>query len=558
MTIPSNPATSGIHSDDDNESPFDTSRFSASVKLSSEEHIRTCIQQGLDISERLMKRSTAEAESSSSSALSSSGRGGRWEFTIGLCGKPSAGKSTFFNTATAFARQRDDRDNVLGGATMAPHPFTTIDPNVGYCLVPAPAGSCPEDGYKGELSIGCTHGRDHQHRRLIPVLLKDVAGLVPGAYQGRGRGNKFLNDLTDADILIHVVDASGLSDEGGNLMGSEDEGASHPLHDLAWVRKELIEWVCANLMFKWDVIRRRGRSKLSDMFSGYGQPQQVTWDVLNAVEEFMETAEHRGDHPLDHLDEWDEGDIHRLVSAFLAIRFPMVLALNKADLPSSEKYISDILAALPVHGAHVAVPVSAREEMHFVRKYVVQAKLGPNAELTDQTPTGKAPTGVWQCLQSALTIKEPILVFPVCDFKTYAPLVGLDKLAAMDPSLPSAGMNGCLTEAGGCAPSAWDPHLRTYQLPSSASSSPSPSSSSSLSGGKNGSLCALRDVLVLKPGSTVEDAFLALKRLGALRGDFIRAEGAGDIGEAAKPVPKQQKITRSIRILRMMTNQKIP
>lgn len=128
----------------------------------------------------------------------------------GLVGKPSAGKSTFFNAATAFARQRgmgggagnrngteDDEDVVLGGAAMAAHPFTTIDPNVGYCLVPAPAGSCPEDeesclsnlSQKG-LVLGSTHGRDSKGRRLLSLCLKDVAGLVPGAYQGRGKGNK--------------------------------------------------------------------------------------------------------------------------------------------------------------------------------------------------------------------------------------------------------------------------------------------------------------------------------------------------------------------------------
>lgn len=42
-----------------------------------------------------------------------------------------------------------------------------------------------------------------------------MAGLVPGACEGRGRGNKFLNDLLDADVLIHVIDLSGQTDENG-------------------------------------------------------------------------------------------------------------------------------------------------------------------------------------------------------------------------------------------------------------------------------------------------------------------------------------------------------
>ena len=120
----------------------------------------------------------------------SSVKGGSWKFVIGLVGKPSAGKSTFFNAATCFARQRDKEGY---GASMAPHPFTTIDPNVGYCFVPAPHGSCPENSIErgsSNLSFGNTHGRDSRGRRLLPVMLKDVAGLVPGAYEGRGKGNK--------------------------------------------------------------------------------------------------------------------------------------------------------------------------------------------------------------------------------------------------------------------------------------------------------------------------------------------------------------------------------
>jgi len=162
---------------------------------------------------------------------------------------------------------------------MAPHPFTTIDPNLGFCLVPAPAGSCPEDNNSNaaNFNVGSTHGRDCRGRRLLPVLLKDVAGLVPGAYQGRGRGNQFLNDLTDADVLIHVLDASGRADAEGNIVvadGDDDEtktnnGVIHPLHDMAWIRNELIEWVYTNLERKWDTVRRRGRTKLLGMFSGY-------------------------------------------------------------------------------------------------------------------------------------------------------------------------------------------------------------------------------------------------------------------------------------------------
>ncbi|GIL60696.1 hypothetical protein Vafri_15231, partial [Volvox africanus] len=169
---------------------------------------------------------------------------GRWDYVVGLVGKPSAGKSTFFNAVTDPASDED-------GARVAAFPFTTIAPNVGrgYCLVPDPApllGLQPEQcrplhGYAEAFSLDSADPRvanvEPLRRwvgaagwgaserpllwRKVPVVVKDVAGLVPGAYQGRGRGNAFLNDLCDADVLIHVVDGSGTTDREGQLLDTE-------------------------------------------------------------------------------------------------------------------------------------------------------------------------------------------------------------------------------------------------------------------------------------------------------------------------------------------------
>lgn len=148
-------------------------------------------------------------------------------------------------------KNNNDDDKVLGGAAMAPHPFTTIDANIGYCYVPV-FGSCPEDELEEGLeflnnkgiAIGSSHGRV-DGKRLLPVVLKDVAGLVPGAYEGRGKGNKFLDDLTDADVLIHVVDASGKADAEGNQVC---ESISNPINDLEWIRNEIVAWVRARML----------------------------------------------------------------------------------------------------------------------------------------------------------------------------------------------------------------------------------------------------------------------------------------------------------------------
>jgi len=80
----------------------------------------------------------------------------------------------------------------------------------------------------------------------VPIELLDVAGLVPGAHEGRGLGNKFLDDLRHADALVHVVDVSGTTDaEGKNTRGYD------PSQDIVWLRGEIVQWIQGNLMEKW-------------------------------------------------------------------------------------------------------------------------------------------------------------------------------------------------------------------------------------------------------------------------------------------------------------------
>lgn len=529
------------------ESEDDKERNYSAIKPSTKQRIEECIQEGLQIAYSMLARKTVSEDFQNISVEElNSGKGGSWRYTIGLVGKPSAGKSTFFNAATGFARQRggDDINEegvAIGGAAMAPHPFTTIDPNVGYCLVPAPKGSCPEDSISSDAgNISCTHGRDSQNRRLIPVMLKDVAGLVPGAYKGRGKGNAFLNDLTDADVLIHVLDSSGSADAEGNTVfidgtDLEECGASNPIDDLGWVFNELIQWVYSNLHNKWESVRRRGRNKLAAMFSGYKQSKSFVWDVILTIEKHL-LKRYGRKNTLDHLEEWDEGDLYRLVAAFLGSRFPVALALNKQDLPSAQRHSKVILNSLPCHGAHVAVAMSAYEEMKYVRNYIC-ADIFRDHKSNNEAHESAPPHNVLDCLQSAIMLREPVLAFPVADMETYAPLVGLDGYATGDASLPSAGMIACLKASGGRAPSLWQESSNKYSIT------------------KNMSL-RLRDVLTMKPGSTIEDVYFALKWYGAVSGEFVRAEAACNIGDKPKPVRKDDLIGRHNRIIKIMTTRR--
>lgn len=89
-------------------------------------------------------------------------------------------------------------------------------------------------------------------KRSVPIELLDVAGLVPGAHEGKGLGNKFLDDLRHADALVHVVDVSGTTDAEGKATRGYD-----PAQDIVWLRGEIVSWIEGNLLDKWASIKRR-------------------------------------------------------------------------------------------------------------------------------------------------------------------------------------------------------------------------------------------------------------------------------------------------------------
>jgi ribosome-binding ATPase len=169
-------------------------------------------------------------------------------------------------------------------------------------------------------------------RRSVPIELLDVAGLVPGAHQGKGLGNKFLDDLRHADALIHVVDVSGTTDaEGKNTRGYD------PSVDIAWLRSEIVQWIKGNLMERWGSIKRRhvavkatAVETLLGQMSGYGANPKIIGRTLDRL------------HLKEPLEDWSDDTIEQVVNAFIDEKFPTVIALNKIDHPDSDKNISKI------------------------------------------------------------------------------------------------------------------------------------------------------------------------------------------------------------------------
>jgi len=174
---------------------------------------------------------------------------------LGIVGKPNVGKSTFFAAAT------------LAPVRIANFPFTTIEPNKGVAYVRVPC-VCRELGVKDDpVNSRCIEGN-----RFIPVEIVDCAGLVPDAWRGRGLGNQFLSEISKAQSLIHVVDASGSTD----IEGRPCQPRSHdPLEDVKFLERELAMWFYQILTRDWrktarrtTVMREKAVDVLSERLSG--------------------------------------------------------------------------------------------------------------------------------------------------------------------------------------------------------------------------------------------------------------------------------------------------
>ena len=115
----------------------------------------------------------------------------------------------------------------------------------------------------------------------MPVKLIDVAGLVPGAHEGKGLGNRFLDDARQADVLIHVVDAAGTTDIQGQPV---PPGTHDPAEDVKFVEEEFDLWFLNIIRREWDKLSRevdQKRTKLADgiasRFTGPGHNRGPTW-----------------------------------------------------------------------------------------------------------------------------------------------------------------------------------------------------------------------------------------------------------------------------------------
>jgi ribosome-binding ATPase YchF (GTP1/OBG family) len=237
---------------------------------------------------------------------------------------------------------------------------------------------------------------------MIPVKLWDIAGLIPGAHEGRGLGNQFLNDIIQADMLIHIVDTSGTTNEEGLPTTGYD-----PSNDVRFLENEIDLWFA-------DIIKRhlekiKDESKASGILAGLGIRDKHVKEVMDRI-------------GLDNIEEFAR-ELRKLSK-------PIIIAANKIDLPWADHNIEKMRKDFP----HLTIiPCSAEAEIAlrtatkvgFIDYIPGSKDFTVKKELTDKQEKALeliktnildkyGSTGVQECLNKAVfEFMKYIAVYPV-------------------------------------------------------------------------------------------------------------------------------------------------
>ena len=323
---------------------------------------------------------------------------------IGLLGKANVGKSTFFSAATETPVQ------------IGNFPFTTVQPNVGIAYVNT---TCACKHFKIEhRNPLCVYGM-----RFIPVKLIDVAGLVPGAHEGKGLGNQFLDDARQAEVLIHIVDISGSTDIQGQPVNI---GTHDPREDIKFVEDEFDFWFKQILEREWPKLLKEIEKKstklvsgITDRFSGLGVKEYQVHEVLQNLDLLTKKPT-----------EWNDSVLTKFAQMLRKKTKPMLIAANKADL------CKDLDITNELHKDRDIVNCSAETELLLKKaakanlidyipgneKFVINKNVNistPQKEalnLVESVLSKLNSTGIQTALNSAIfRVLKLIVVFPVED-----------------------------------------------------------------------------------------------------------------------------------------------
>ena len=319
---------------------------------------------------------------------------------IGLVGKPNAGKSTFFTAATSATAQIGD------------YPFTTIDKNVGIAYVRKP---CPSK----ELGLdpNPNNSLSVDGIRFIPIEVIDVAGLVPGAHEGKGMGNKFLDDLRQADVLIQIVDCSGTTDLEGNTV----EGAD-PLDEIKFLEDELHHWIGEIVVRNWSRSARavEAGEKIENFLS-----ERLAGLKFTREQVILSLRKAKISKPVIH---WGSEEGLALAGYLQEIGKPIVIAANKADISSKDNIekLDKASAIITAADYELALKNATKAGLITYNSGDSGFSLNDEGQLNDgqkkaletirQFLKTRGSTGVQDCIETAVLEKlDLIAVYPVED-----------------------------------------------------------------------------------------------------------------------------------------------
>jgi len=255
---------------------------------------------------------------------------------IGIVGKTNTGKSTLFKALT------------LAEVEISNRIFTTIKPNHAVGFVKT---DCPEEraGERCKPNLGFCRDRN----RFTPVELLDVAGLVPGAHEGKGLGNKFLDDLRQADAFIHVIDVSGSANENGEPV---ERGSYDPANDIRFLEEEIGYWFFGLMKKNWDKFSREVEMEKRDLVDSLVKQ----FSGLKVTENQIKKALDETDLPKESPARWSDEDLRNFAFTLRKISKKMIIAANKVDIPGAEKNLERLKKEFP---DYIIIPCSAETEL---------------------------------------------------------------------------------------------------------------------------------------------------------------------------------------------------